>query len=176
MNIHPLLAHFPIALLTVYALIEIIFCFLPAKFKKTDWLLTLRTFLVIAGFMTLFPTLSAGEFAESIKPASAHNLIEHHEFFAQLTTIIFGLLAGGYTLWLFDAQGWSEKLTEKSKLIAFIFTWGRKLADIIMHPFVRPTLAVFGLITITITGALGAALAHGPHTDFIVSFIYDAIM
>ncbi len=120
MNIHPLFVHFPIALLTLYALFEI---FIPIKIrafkllKKENtvfykWLIdpvwnSIKAFLVIAGTLIAFPTLQTGELAEEVfrdaatSPELFHQsqvaqLIEVHSTFANITVGIFAVLAVAY--------------------------------------------------------------------------------
>jgi len=174
MNIHPLFVHFPIALLTLYAVLEILTCFIPARYKKSDILLHIKTFLIITGGLALLPTLGTGEMAGEL--LGGGTLIETHEFFAQITATLFGLLAAGHTLWLFDTLGWSDWFTQKHTIIEKIFTLARKIADIIMHRFVKVSLAILGLVSITITGALGASIVYGPQVDPFVTFIYNLIL
>jgi uncharacterized membrane protein len=73
MNLHPIFVHFPIALLTIYALLEV---FIPLKvkvFKVCKWQNTklyallvnpiwkhIKAFLVIFGAVTVIPTLLTG--------------------------------------------------------------------------------------------------------------------
>ena len=174
MNIHPLFVHFPIALLTLYALLEIASCFFPQDWKKTDTVLHIKMFLVIVGGLSLLPTLLTGGISGDLRGGGS--LIEMHETFAQITTVIFGLLAGGYTLWLFDSLGWSKSLSEKHVFFEKIFLYGRKLVDIIMHMPVRIALALLGIVAITVTGGLGASIAYSPDVDPVVHFIYNLVM
>jgi len=174
MNIHPLFVHFPIALLTLYAVLEIASCFFPSKWKKGDALLHIKTFLVMTGGLALLPTLETGEMASELLLGSA--LIEKHEAFASITTSIFGLLAAGHALWLLDSHGWLERLEGSHKIVAQIIALVRKVVDIIMHRVLRPVLAALGLVSITITGALGASIVYGPQVDPFVTFIYNLVL
>lgn len=63
MNIHPLFVHFPIALLTVYAVAELL------RFKRLTsqvWWWNVKTLLLGVGLLGGFATLQTGEIAEEL--------------------------------------------------------------------------------------------------------------
>lgn len=56
-NIHPLLVHFPIALLTVYSLLEAV----PLKrIQKLPYWFYVKAVLLITGTISILPTILAG--------------------------------------------------------------------------------------------------------------------
>lgn len=143
MNIHPAFVHFPIALLVLYTLIEII----PFSlwFPKIKWD-TIKMFLLSVGFLSIIPASVTGGIASELIGES--NLVEAHERAALATSVIF---FGAVALsWYGHFKGRAVPLR-----------WGLKF------------LAVIGLVAVFITGSLGAAIVYGSDVDPIVSFIYQ---
>ena len=87
MNIHPLLVHFPIALLASFIVIDT----LGAFFKQEGWR-RLGTQLLGLGALTAIPTIAAGFYAAFTTPHDAitHGLMEHHEH--------AGIVVGGISI------------------------------------------------------------------------------
>jgi uncharacterized membrane protein len=76
LNFHPLLVHFPIALLSSFILIDV----LGALFRRSGW----RHFasqLLSLGAVLSIPTVIAGLYAAHVVPhgAQSHAIMEHHE-------------------------------------------------------------------------------------------------
>lgn len=162
MNIHPLFVHFPIGILVLYTAFEIL------RFKiltRQAYYFPLKAILVIAGTLTGLLTLSTGEMAEHIVLATEpgkKDLIEMHAMFGGATITLYAIIAGYYlAIWLKQA-GYFMGLVNKPLVL--------KLVKII-SPLVIP-LSVVGLVTITITGGLGASIVYGPEVDPFVTFIY----
>lgn len=74
MNIHPAFVHFPIALLVLYTLIELIP--LARLWPTVPWS-PIRTFLLYVGTLSIVPTIVTGFMAARIVGESA--LVETHE-------------------------------------------------------------------------------------------------
>ncbi len=166
MDLHPILVHFPIALLTLYAVLEI----LPLSrwYRKLPWQ-ALLTVLVICGELGALAALIAGEYAEEkiIDPAM-RNIVEVHSTFAYATAIIFGLLA------VLRLRTWIR--TEHSDFLSAGYPKVVVASDLVSNlllsaPF-RIMLVLAGLAAVTITGALGASMVYGPDIDPFVKFIY----
>ncbi len=170
-NIHPLLVHFPIAFLTLYAFLEII------SFKRVRsifWVFYAKALLVTTGFLGGLIAANSGEAIEHNFP-QFYDLVEKHSFWAGTTNVIFGIIAVVYLIiWLHKSD--IIKLPIESTL-GKIWRFKIMLAEKIL--FMRPfmvLLALAGIIAVTITGALGAAIVYGPEIDPIVKFIYSKIM
>lgn len=194
MNIHPIFIHFPIALLSLYAVLEIAIPLKIKAFKLFGWNTlgasssfkkmyqlvinpvwnSIKAFLVIFGTLLAFPTLQTGEWAEEMYQGYATDirafaesetgkLIELHSTFANLTVIIFSILAVGYLARIL----WTTYTLKLQK-----YTFIEAIPNIVLSSWVAPLLALAGIVAITITGALGGAIAHGPDTDPVVQMIY----
>lgn len=164
MNPHPFFVHFPIALLTVYALLEIISFYSSNISEKTKGL---KAFLVIIGSLAIYPTLFTGEIAEENilsvdSPTSLKNLIETHSSFATASAVIFSIVALSY-IWILIRGRFSESLTQSflGKFLTFL-----------NNQYISSLLSLIGIIALTITGALGGAIVYGPNVDPFVSFVY----
>lgn len=153
MNIHPFFVHFPIALLVVYAILEIIS--LNKRYPSIQWT-HIKAVILFFGVIGAYFSVIAGEFAEkSIQDEALKEVVETHAFFATTATVIFTLLAASYI----------ARLRNMTGVIS-------RAANFITQRKISVLLALLGLIAILITGALGAAIVYGPNSDLFVSFIY----
>ena len=177
-NIHPILVHFPIALLTVYALLEVVSLnFVPfSKYARDAKGTLIKGFLAIVGALSTATALLTGDGAEQLMindmkisgadTTALRHLIDTHSNYATLTTIVFAILALTYlSLWL--SSTWKENAMFKK--IDVFFSYFR-------NQYVLSILAIIGLILVTITGALGGAIAYGPDIDPVVTFIYNFLI
>ena len=165
MNIHPALVHFPIGLLTLYALVEL--ARIP-KIQQRPHTFTLKAFLVIVGTLSLTLTYQTGELIESVfAVGDLKLLVERHATFALASYVIFAVLGIGYLVESL-LRTWPDKPYWKTFLGASL----SRLAHSVTSNYVAPCFALLGLISLTITGALGGAIVHGPEIDPVVSFVY----
>ncbi len=165
-NIHPVLVHFPIAFLTIYALLEV---FVPKKISSNETFWWIKFFTLWVGFLGSMSAVASGETAENtLNDRSLRYLVEYHASFAVLTEWIFGVLAVCYLV-TFLKQKNKIPFYEKS-FIRLVVTLSEKVLA-----FSRP-LAFVGLIAVTVTGALGGAIVYGKDADPLVSFVYKIII
>jgi len=172
MNIHPLFVHFPIALLVVYSIMELIH---TQRLNHSDTYASIKGFLVIVGTLAAYVTLSTGELAEGLLLANRPELaklVETHSAFAGASTAIFSILAISYVIKFFMDSTYAQAPVLASGPLSRV--WGAMLwySRAIRENVLGQMLALAGIICITITGALGAAIVYGPDADPIVSFIY----
>ncbi len=163
MNIHPILVHFPIGLLTLYAFLEL-FRFNMLT-NKTYWFY-LKASLVIIGFLSSIATFFSGDAIEDLFrgfPDQMH-LVSVHSNFAFATCVLFGIISLSYLTQWIAKEG-----------ISFNQTFWKYLVRV-THQFLQGPavvlLALAGLFCVTVTGALGGALVYGSDIDPVVSFIY----
>jgi len=97
-NLHPLAVHFPIALLSVYLLLDIT----GSLFKQPNWRRAAGWFLYI-GALSAWITIAAGWQAEDSVAHSevVHSIIEKHEMFG----VTVGSLAVFLSIWRILAGG-----------------------------------------------------------------------
>lgn len=158
MNIHPILVHFPIALLALYVVFECI------RFRQLNaapaWFYLKATFLFLGGLGALAAAVT-GDFGKRLYPA-ARAIIRTHESFAYITIAIFGILALIYMGTFIDSL-WGNRLRASSYASAWdsIMNIEKKLFDArILIP-----LAVIGLCALMVTGALGGSVVYGVNSD-----------
>ncbi|MBI5913541.1 hypothetical protein HY839_03850 [Candidatus Azambacteria bacterium] len=165
MNIHPLFVHFPIGLLVLYAVLEILP--LTRWYPQAPWG-AVKTVLLIFGAAGAVAASGTGEIAEKLLAnEGAEELIEVHKKFATMATLIFGALAYAYFVrWISEHHRIFEG---RLRPLSFL----RTIADIIMMRWAAVILALIGLMAITITGGLGAAIVYGPDADPLVTIIYS---
>jgi uncharacterized membrane protein len=177
-NIHPILVHFPIALLTIYALLEVASLkFVPfSKYARDAKGTLIKGFLVVVGAVSSGTAILSGEGAEhsmlsdmitsGADTTALRHLIETHSTYATITAIVFAVIALSYlSLWL--SNSFAENTTLKK--IDTFFSY-------IRNQYVLSILALAGLVLVTITGALGGALAYGPDIDPVVKYIYGLLI
>lgn len=154
MNIHPIFVHFPIALLSLYAVFELI------RWRKVlvqPYWFYIKAVLVIVGFLTTFLALATGP-EDQFRSQAA--LVEVHETFAILSTIVFGIIALIYVISWIENSG----MKMHRSIIA--------VNAFLTKPALLIILSLIGLCLITMTGALGGAIAYGPEIDPVATFVY----
>jgi hypothetical protein len=169
MNFHPIIVHFPVALLSVYSVLELV------RFKKvleqTYWFYIKALFVIFGSLGTVAALLTGDIAAEAIRhDATLRPVVSMHENFADITTIIFGVLAVCYLIsWVqrsgilhFEVGSVWEKLWNLLLKIKHL---------VIETPLVIP-LALAGLISVTITGSLGGFMVYGENLDPMIKFVY----
>ena len=160
MNIHPIVVHFPIAFLVVYALCELL------RFRKITgqpYWFYLKAFLVIVGILGALVAYQAGEAIEHLFEAEYGEVVRVHAFFARISSAIFAILAASYFI------AWLNRLKTINSSFWRMLT---RIQVFVLETPIAIVLAIIGLSAISITGALGAAIAHGPDSDPFVSFVY----
>jgi len=173
MNIHPMFVHFPIALLTIYAIFEIVWS--PRLRNSKTWFFIKSIFLAL-GFAGAQVALQTGEMAEEIVGQS--KLIETHSNFANITTYLFGAILLAYFIKVIK-MGILPNLTSiflKENFWGKVYKILLKYKKIVLETPLIYLLALAGLISITLTGALGGAIVYGTNADPFVSFIYKLLI
>jgi hypothetical protein len=145
----------------VYSVIQI----LPLQkwFPLVAWKHIERA-LLFFGVLGAFVALSTGEIAEHMTRPN-HDLVKAHSLFATVATWMYGLLLVGEIFSV--ALPWLV-VKVKSPLILKGVTF---LNDLLTHPILSTTLAVLGLITISITGLLGGVMVYGTSADPVAGIV-----
>lgn len=171
MNIHPIFVHFPVALLTVYALMELV------RFNKVKqqpyWFYVKALFLMIGGLGALAARQTGEMAVEGITEAS--KILEQHENFANATTAIFGILAACYLIvWLNR-----ENITRffiNNNFVFKLWNFLVSIAKFVVESKLVIILAFAGLICVTITGGLGGRMVYGSEADPFLKPVLDFLL
>jgi len=115
-NPHPLVVHFPIALLSLAVVFELL-----ARFSGRESLLTAAYWNLVVGSMAAAVAVASGLLAESIVPENgpAHEALESHESLAFATLGIFAALF----LWRTLRDGEFYRRFSAFFLIAMLVAW-----------------------------------------------------
>ncbi|MDB5194354.1 MAG: hypothetical protein JWN50_368 [Parcubacteria group bacterium] len=145
MDLHPIFVHFPVALLTIYAVLE---CIRFRKVLEKPYWFYVKAMFVIFG--------SLGSVAAYITGPDVHGapLVSMHQTFATITLIIFAIIGITYLL-----EWWKP-----SRYSLFV-----------MRPYIIIPLAILGLIAVTVTGGLGGAIVYGTHFDPFMAPIFKIL-
>ncbi len=166
-NIHPLLVHFPLAFLGLYAILEI------ARFRiltRQQWYVPAKMLLVFVGALATYPTVAAGAFiAGKLKGHGLDHVINTHATFALTTVVIFNLIALAYVV---SAINRTQRETGPAFLQSSFWRVLTHIQKLITDTSVVLVLALLGLGTLTITGALGGTIVYGPDFEPLASIIY----
>lgn len=165
-TIHPLLVHFPVAMLSLYGILEITSGFpIIRKFDLRITKLILATVGTLGGILA---SLSGEAIEHSF--SGLHNLVEMHSTWATLTNFL-----GIVTVVLLVISYFTPTLLQKfsSGFITQIINF---INSITRHRWIIVLLALCIIISITVTGALGAVIVHGPQVDPVVNAIYTLLI
>lgn len=148
-NIHPIFVHFPIGLLMMYSLIELIPLnhFLP--WFHVNWV-PIKRFLLYVGTLAAVPTIITGLIAKL--SVGEYPLVIAHEIAAITTISLFTILSCLTLLLQFKKIKTTKTRTLAIKILSFV--------------------GLLGLVTV---GALGGAIFHGTDADPVVSFITNIL-
>jgi len=153
--LHPLLVHFPIAILILGAVIEIV-----NVFTKKESLNKFGTSLIVIGVLSGFVALATGDGAEHFAYQNwgqgLHDQIELHSLFADISMIIFGALAIIKILFRHSIIKWSV-LQNKA------LRGGLATVLIVL-------LSIAGTASLAITGHLGGKIVYGNHSTSSMTY------
>ncbi len=162
-HLHPVIVHFPIALLTLYAALEI------ARLRvltRQAWYFPMKAILVILGEAGALLAQRLGEVdAESrTRSVMTRAVIEKHELFSDVVVIVFGILAAAYLIvWI--GQRWQLPAVVRSYSAYVLKAWSAAL------------LAFVGFLALLVTGALGALIVYGPdRVEPFARFVYRLLV
>lgn len=153
-DIHPLIVHFPIALLCIYSLIQI----LPVQrwLPAIHWR-SVSSVLLFVGFLGTVAAASTGELAADLNSPN-HEILELHETFASTTQIMYGILLGSQIVKLAIAR-WQN--LSKFRISSLLLV----LSNFVDRRWVTILLSILGLGALVMTGVFGGAMVYGTSAD-----------
>jgi hypothetical protein len=154
-DIHPIVVHFPIALLFLYSVIKILP--LDKWLPRVSWR-DIERFLLFIGVIGAFIARTTGEMIGGDAP-SGNKLLEMHELFASITLWLYGILLVGEIFAIFNGS-FIAKLN-----IAPLSKIGNLIEKIICNKYLSILIAILALVSITVTGMLGGVMVHGLSAD-----------
>ena len=170
MNLHPLIVHFPIAFLTLYAVLELL------RFRQLTALsfwFHLKAVLVILGTISAIVALQTGELIEDMfRGTDLQSVLDYHSALANAATDVFAFLALCYIVRWADMEGIEKRMpTRLSRLWKGLL----RISMATLGTFFAPLIALIGLILMVFVGALGAVMVYGPDVDPAVRIIYNLL-
>ena len=164
-NLHPIFVHFPIAFLFLYSLIKLIP--LTKLIPSVSWR-DIERILLVCGVVGLFFATSTGEMPDSVIKVD-YSVKEAHEFAANLTGWMYGLLLAGEVI-AFLNKGLIQKIriVEIEKLFTF-------LEKVFFNKFISSTLVILGFLALFVTGLLGGAMVYGESADPLVPIVFKLL-
>jgi uncharacterized membrane protein len=166
MNVHPIFVHFPVALLTLYSIMEI----LHLRFFRAlpYWFYTKAIMLIIGTVGSYIAFFTGSLIEDNFRGTDQQKLVSLHSNFGATVAIYFSVISALYII------SWINRVVTDPTLTQNSF-W--KFLVSVESLFIESVFAVLigfaGLVLITITGALGGAIAYGTQGDFVTNFIYS---
>jgi uncharacterized membrane protein len=168
LNIHPIFVHFPIALLTIYSVLELI------RFRRlldsSEWF-HVKFGLVVLGVLLGLVTAYTGDMAKHLIPGGRTSpLISTHELWAETTLVIFSFAAAGYLVAFI--KKFRIPFLYKRNFIGKVWKFLLRAEYLILETPLIIFIALVGLVSVFITGALGGSIVYGPSSDPFAYFVY----
>ncbi len=154
-NIHPIIVHFPIALLFIYSVIKILP--LAKWWPNVSWKHIERVFLFL-GVLGAIAALITGNIAKGlVRPEE--DLVNAHSMFAFFTVFLYAVLLFGETVAIFKSKCIERA---KSKRVEDALN---SIENVLSSGVISKIIAFVALISITITGMLGGVMVYGLSAD-----------
>ncbi len=161
--------HFPIALFTFYAILEI----LPFEKKVGKGYFYIKLFLLTAGAVMSVPTYISGSVAgEGIENGPMGLVVAYHAFFAGGAIVSACVLGVLYLIRL--RQEYPETVVGKI-LLRYVPDFVPRVLRLLLSRGFMVFGATLVLFFVTITGALGGSLVYGPDADPLIRLVYKVL-
>lgn len=154
-NIHPIIVHFPIAFLFLYSIIKI----LPLnRFSdKINWV-HIRILLIVVGMIGAWFSGITGEISEHLVQVN-REVLNFHTLFAGTTNTFYGILLFGELLPVINIY-----VVRKFNNL-YINKFFGFFNKIFSNQIILILMAIFGLLSLLMTGLLGGVMVYGTTAD-----------
>ncbi|MHB1330762.1 MAG: DUF2231 domain-containing protein [Minisyncoccota bacterium] len=150
--LHPIVIHFPIALLTIYAILELV------RFRKIlekPYWFYIKASLIIAGSVGALVGVITGAIASGWIIGGSR-IFALHQIFG-LSTLVLSVISA-------KAYGWE-----------WFIGPGNGFSKFVLQPKIIVILAFLILVCITITGGIGGAMIRGTQFDPLMAPIFKLL-
>lgn len=167
MTLHPIVVHFPVALCTLYALLELAgrLKFLNAR----PWFFYVKAVFAIIGAGGTVAAYLTGRL-QFVTLDEVDVMTRTHAQWAWYTMWLFAFIGLMYLVLLVGKE--FPTWLQKNALLARVYGWSNALTS----SWFMPAIALVGLMCITVTGALGGATVYGRDVDPAVKIITDLLV
>lgn len=177
---HPIVVHIPVAFLSIYTLFEILSALIQRLNNKTVFYI--KSFLLFVGIVGVGGALATGEVASHLNRDSIPRaILNAHEEWAEFTAGFFWLPLIIYIILMLSY--------ERSYIEAKLISWfGQKnIVNTIFNYLIKITyffeknrwilavVALIGLVSVSVTGALGGAMVYGPDADPFIETVISIL-
>lgn len=165
MTIHPLFVHFPIALLIIYAILEIITSIYP---KYSEKLYLTKIICLYIWALWAIASSQTGEIDKHVNFAKKRtNILERHETFASITTTTSIILSIIYIIISANiVYATNQYIIKYQNYISQTIFYINKFKLLLIWSIIL-------LVSVSITGALWGVVAYGADADPITKVIYS---
>ncbi len=173
MNIHPIFVHFPVALLTLYAVMEVLQ--LPAARASHAWQIVKSVFVVI-GAVGAVAAYQTGDWATEGMPRAG--IVAVHATWASIAVTFFVIVAGMYVVRFINTEAPRAKdWMWNTRYVRTVWEALSRVTDWIVGKWwVVLVIGIVALALISIVGALGGAVAYGTANDPMSAWVVNLLM
>lgn len=172
---HPIVVHIPVAFLMIYSILEIVTSsFFSKKWFSFFWT---KVFLLLVGALGAQGALFTGEMAEDLnKDILSRKILHAHEEWASFTAGFFWVIFVIYFILIITQKPFFkekiDRLVDRYNFTNIFFGILRTIGEFILkYKIIFVLLGIVGLVSISVTGALGGSLVYGKDADPFVIIV-----